>query len=300
MPGTANTNAIAIIRTAFSLRMFVSSPLSPSPKITPVRSKIEPIARSDVRFWSKLENICSLKLTAMPPKADKQQRSRDVRFVPKPDSSCGAGARHLHHESACDFVPGFCDSYAVDFATPAVRGTVGGRRVLGATGLSLACHPIQMLLDHAQVDAEPIQVELEWRSNFQPAHGGFDLGEPSLMLGQLSFVLALCELALESSQRPVQSHDTTNGQPAIKARRKADDGEQPRGDRHQEEAGADEQRGERERRGPLPEWGAWGVDALRSRRERQIVGLLGGKLPVAIERHRRRVNFADRFQQQIL
>src|SRR5262249_55415098 len=84
----------------------------------------------------------------------------------------------------------------------------------GATGLSLACHSIQMLLDHAQVDAEPMQVELEWRSNFQPAHGGFDLGEPSLMLGQLSFVLALRELALESSQRPVQSHDTTNGQPA--------------------------------------------------------------------------------------
>src|SRR5262249_55415097 len=65
---------------------------------------------------------CSLKLTAMPPKADKQQRSRDVRFVPKPDSSCGVGARHLHHESACDFVPGFCDSYAVDFATPPYAG----------------------------------------------------------------------------------------------------------------------------------------------------------------------------------
>src|SRR5262249_14551342 len=122
MPGTANTNAIAIIRTAFSLRMFVSSPLSPSPKITPVRSKIEPIARSDVRFWSKLENICSLKLTAMPPKADKQQRSRDVRFVPNPASSWGVGARHLHHESACDFVPGFCDSYAVDSAPPPYAG----------------------------------------------------------------------------------------------------------------------------------------------------------------------------------
>jgi hypothetical protein len=42
-----------------------------------------------------------------------------------------------------------------------------------------------------------MQVDLERRSNLQRAHGGFDLGEPSLMLGQLSFVLALRELALE-------------------------------------------------------------------------------------------------------
>ena len=34
------------------------------------------------------------------------------------------------------------------------------------------------------------------------------------MLGQLSFVVTLRELALEPSQRPVQSDDTTNGEPA--------------------------------------------------------------------------------------
>jgi len=32
-----------------------------------------------------------------------------------------------------------------------------------------------MVLDHAQVDPELVQVDLERRSNFQFAHGGFDL-----------------------------------------------------------------------------------------------------------------------------
>ena len=49
---------------------------------------------------------------------------------------------------------------------------------------SLACHSSYMVLDHAQVDPEPMQVDLERRSNLQCAHDGFDLGEPSLMLGQ--------------------------------------------------------------------------------------------------------------------
>jgi hypothetical protein len=59
--------------------------------------------------------------------------------------------------------------------------------------------------------------------------------EPSLMLGQLSFVLALRELALEPAQRPVHSDDTTNGQPAVKAQRKADDGDERRDDGNDEE-----------------------------------------------------------------
>jgi hypothetical protein len=74
--------------------------------------------------------------------------------------------------------------------------------------LSLACHSTYMVLDHAQVDPEPMQVDLERRSNLQRAHDGFDLGEPSLMLGQLSFVLALRELALSrraaAAPSPVQ------------------------------------------------------------------------------------------------
>lgn len=41
--------------------------------------------------------------------------------------------------------------------------------------LSLACHSTYMVLDHAQVDPELMQVDLERRSNFQFAHGGFDL-----------------------------------------------------------------------------------------------------------------------------
>jgi hypothetical protein len=135
-----------------------------------------------------------------------------------------------------------------------------------------------MVLDHAQVDPEPMQVELERRSNFQRAHGGFDLGEPSLMLGKLSVVFPLRELALEPSQRPVQSDDTTNGQPAIKARRKADDGDERHDDGDDEEQDAVDQRGQPERRVSLPERGARAVEALRGRRERQIVGLLGGKL----------------------
>src|SRR5262249_13909046 len=42
------------------------------------------------------------------------------------------------------------------------------------------------------------------------------------------------------------------------------------------------------------------VGPERGRRERQIVGPLGGKLTEPIERPRRRGNLADRFQQQIL
>src|SRR5262245_17937756 len=104
------------------------------------------------------------------------------------------------------------------------------------------------------------------------------------MPGQLSFVLALRELALEPSQRPVQSDDTANGQPAVKARRKADDGDERHDDGDDEEQDAVDQRGQPERRVPLPERGARAVEALRSRRERQIVGLLGGKLAEPIER----------------
>ena len=43
-----------------------------------------------------------------------------------------------------------------------------------------------------------------------------------MMLGKVSFVLALRERAFQSSERSVQSDDTTNGQPAVKARGKAD------------------------------------------------------------------------------
>ena len=119
--------------------------------------------------------------------------------------------------------------------------------------LSLACHSTYMVLDHAQVDPEPMQVDLERRSNLQCADRRFDLGEPSLMLGKLSFTLALRELALEPAQRPVQSHDTTNGQRAVKARRKADDGDERRDDGDDEEQDAVKQRGQPERRVPLPE-----------------------------------------------
>jgi len=76
------------------------------------------------------------------------------------------------------------------------------------------------------------------------------------MLGQLSFVVTLRELALEPSQRPVQSDDTTNGHPAIKARRKADDGDERHDDGDDEEEDAVKQRGQPERRVPLPERGA--------------------------------------------
>ena len=54
-----------------------------------------------------------------------------------------------------------------------------------------------MVLDHAQVDPEPMQVDLERRSNLQCADRRFDLGEPNLMLGQLRFVLALREHELQ-------------------------------------------------------------------------------------------------------
>jgi hypothetical protein len=61
-----------------------------------------------------------------------------------------------------------------------------------------------MVLDHAQVDPEPMQVELEWRRNFQRAHGGFDLGEPSLMLGKLQILpQILPEDSLTAPAKPI-------------------------------------------------------------------------------------------------
>jgi len=103
------------------------------------------------------------------------------------------------------------------------------------TSLRLACHPTYMVLNHVQVDPEPMQFDLEQRSNLQCAHGGLGLGEPSLMLGKVSFVLALRELAFQSAERSVQSDDTTNGRPAVKARGKADDGDERRDDWDDEE-----------------------------------------------------------------
>ncbi len=50
----------------------------------------------------------------------------------------------------------------------------------------------------------------------------------------------------------------------------------------------------------LPESRAGAVKCLCRWRERQIIGLLSGKLTQTIEGARRRVDFAHRFQQQIL
>ena len=58
------------------------------------------------------------------------------------------------------------------------------------------------------------------------------------MLGEVSFVLALRELVLQAPQRSVQSDDTTKGQPAVEARRKADDGDERRDHWDDEEQGS--------------------------------------------------------------
>src|SRR6516162_4981115 len=168
--------------------------------------------------------------------------------------------------------------------------------ISGAGRRLISLNSTYILLDHAQVNPEPMEVDLKRGSNLQCAHGGLDLGEPGPMLGQQRFVLALRDLALEPAQRPMQSDDTTNSQPMIKARCKADGGDKRRDDGDDEEQNTVKKRGEPERRVPLPERRARAVEALCGQRERQIVGLLGGKLTEPIERPWRRVNFANRFQ----
>jgi hypothetical protein len=81
------------------------------------------------------------------------------------------------------------------------------------TSLRLACHPTYMVLNHVQVDPEPMQFDLEQRSNLQCAHGGLDLGEPSLMLGKVSDL----PLSLTAQSFYRSGPSTTNGQPAVPA-----------------------------------------------------------------------------------
>ena len=89
-------------------------------------------------------------------------------------------------------------------------------------------------------------------------------------------------------------------QPSVNARRKADDGNQRRDDRNDEEYDSIEKRRKPEGRVPLPEGRARAVKCLCGRREGQIIGLLGGKFTEAIEGARGPVDLAHGFQQQVL
>jgi hypothetical protein len=148
------------------------------------------------------------------------------------------------------------------------------------------------------MDPESLQIDFEWACNLEQSHGSFNFGDSCLILGEPASVCTLSEFTFEVSQSPVQLVDTTNVQPSVKARREANDRNQHRDDRNDEEHDSVEERGKPERGVPLPKGRTRSVKRLCRWRKGQIIGLFGREFTETIEGARFPVNFAHGFEQQ--
>ena len=60
-------------------------------------------------------------------------------------------------------------------------------------------HSTNVFLNHAQMDPESLQIDLEWACNLEQPHGRFNFGDSCLILGKSGLVCALSEFAFEIS-----------------------------------------------------------------------------------------------------
>src|SRR5262249_44472016 len=136
--------------------------------------------------------------------------------------------------------------------------------------------------------------------NLEHREGGFNFCESCLILAKPGPVGAVSEFAFKISQSSVQLVDAMKVEPPVKPRCEANDGNERGDNRNDKEYDSGEERGQPERRVALPEARAGAVKCLRRWRQRQIIGLLGGKFTESIKGAGCPVHLAHSFQQQIL
>src|SRR5262245_29225885 len=113
------------------------------------------------------------------------------------------------------------------------------------------------------MDPQSMQVDFEGAADLERVYGGFDFGNDHLVTGEWGAVPAARQLALDLAELPVQPVDAARPEPVIEPWGEADDRDQRRGDRDDEEHEAIEQRGQPEGGVLLPEGRARAVEALR-------------------------------------
>src|SRR2546422_1348246 len=95
---------------------------------------------------------------------------------------------------------------------------------------------MKVFLDHAQMEPQQLQIDLERATNLEQTHFGLNFGDSCLILDESGLVCAAIEFAFEFSQSAVQLRDSTDVQPSVKARsEEADEGNQDRDDRNDKE-----------------------------------------------------------------
>jgi hypothetical protein len=60
-------------------------------------------------------------------------------------------------------------------------------------------HSTNFFLDHAQVDPESLQIDLEWACNLEQSHGRFNFDDSFLIVDQSGSICALSEFTFELS-----------------------------------------------------------------------------------------------------
>src|SRR5262249_31243658 len=162
------------------------------------------------------------------------------------------------------------------------------------------CHSTNVLLNHAHMDPETVQIDFEWARNLEHPYGGFNFCESCLILAKPGPVGTVSEFAFKISQSSVQLVDATNVEPPVKSRCETNDGNESCDNRNDKEYDSGEERRQPERRIALPEARAGAVKCLRRWRKRQIIGLLAGKFTEPVKGAGCPVHLAHGFQQQIL
>jgi hypothetical protein len=65
--------------------------------------------------------------------------------------------------------------------------------------INLSPHSTNFFLNHAQVDPESLQIDLEWACNLEQSHGRFNFDDSFLIVDQSGSICALSEFTFELS-----------------------------------------------------------------------------------------------------